>query len=259
MHGTPSVPTPPSPPPARTAGSTVTPSICPADPAKLLRACTLSLVDLGTVDATDPVVRASQAQAVDATLARVLAARPPDSLVLVAGLSDTDTSSRLHVAIADGPGYDGGWLTSRAPAAPATCNWSTSRRRRSRRSGAGFRRSCSSDRRRSASARARPTRPAPSPGSPTPIGKPRVQHRVAGWFFGAVVVGGAAVAHRCDPAAAPRAPVGRAARTRAGRSPRIVRGVEALLVARRRDDPGRAADRHRAVVAGRLGPRRCSR
>ncbi len=45
-------------------------------------------------------------------LARVLAARPDNSLVLVAGLADTDQSSRLHVAVADGPGWDGGWLTS---------------------------------------------------------------------------------------------------------------------------------------------------
>ena len=45
-------------------------------------------------------------------LARVLAARPERSLVLVAGLADTDQSSRLHVAVADGPGWDGGWLTS---------------------------------------------------------------------------------------------------------------------------------------------------
>ncbi|HET9516378.1 MAG TPA: hypothetical protein VFO77_01500, partial [Actinoplanes sp.] len=48
----------------------------------------------------------------DATLARVLAARPARSLVLVAGLADTDATSRLHVAMADGPDWQGGWLTS---------------------------------------------------------------------------------------------------------------------------------------------------
>ncbi|HEY7175365.1 MAG TPA: hypothetical protein VH442_10650, partial [Micromonosporaceae bacterium] len=84
----------------------------PANAAPLLGDCTLSIVDLGTVGGPTPDARAVQARAIDANLARVLAARPPDSLVLVAGLSDTDTSSRLHVAIADGPGYDGGWLTS---------------------------------------------------------------------------------------------------------------------------------------------------
>jgi hypothetical protein len=72
----------------------------------------LSIVDLGTVNGTDPAVRAAQARQADAQLARVLAARPPRSLVMVAGVADTDASSRLHVAIADGPGWERGWLTS---------------------------------------------------------------------------------------------------------------------------------------------------
>jgi len=84
----------------------------PSDPASLLGECPLSIVDLSTVSGATPPARAVRAQAVDANLAKVLAARPPGSLVLVAGLSDTDASSRLHVAIADGPGYSGGWLTS---------------------------------------------------------------------------------------------------------------------------------------------------
>ncbi|GIH19237.1 hypothetical protein [Rugosimonospora africana] len=84
----------------------------PSRPGPLLSECPLSIVDLGTLDATDPDARAEQARQVDAHLATVLAGRPKSSLVLVAGLSDTDRSSRLHVAIADGPGYRGGWLTS---------------------------------------------------------------------------------------------------------------------------------------------------
>ena len=84
----------------------------PGDPTSLLGECPLSIVDLTTVSGSTPAARAVRAHAVDANLAKVLAARPPDSLVLVAGLSDTDVSSRLHVAIADGPGYSGGWLTS---------------------------------------------------------------------------------------------------------------------------------------------------
>ena len=83
----------------------------PADPAELLGSCVLSIVDLGTVTGSGPARQAAAARA-DAILARVLAARPERSLVLVAGLSDTDTASRLHVAIADGPGWEGGWLTS---------------------------------------------------------------------------------------------------------------------------------------------------
>ncbi|MEU7590128.1 hypothetical protein AB0A95_28010 [Micromonospora sp. NPDC049230] len=84
----------------------------PADPRTLLGSCVLSIVDLGTVEGDDPASRAAQARAADAQLARVLAARPPRSLVLVAGISDTAQPSRLHVAVADGPGWERGWLTS---------------------------------------------------------------------------------------------------------------------------------------------------
>ncbi|MEV4660097.1 hypothetical protein [Micromonospora sp. NPDC049301] len=84
----------------------------PADPRTLLGSCVLSIVDLGTVDGEDPTARAEAARVADAQLARVLAARPPRSLVLVAGISDTAQPSRLHVAVADGPGWERGWLTS---------------------------------------------------------------------------------------------------------------------------------------------------
>jgi hypothetical protein len=84
----------------------------PADPAQLLSSCRLSIVDLGTVAGEDPAVRAAAAGRADAELARVLAARPERSLVLVAGVADTDQTSRLHVAIADGPGWERGRLTS---------------------------------------------------------------------------------------------------------------------------------------------------
>ncbi|RZT77792.1 hypothetical protein EV382_0948 [Micromonospora violae] len=87
-------------------------SALPADPRPLLGSCVLSIVDLGTVEGDDPATRAEQARAADAELARVLAARPPRSLVLVAGISDTTQPARLHVAVADGPGWERGWLTS---------------------------------------------------------------------------------------------------------------------------------------------------
>ncbi len=84
----------------------------PDDVSSLLSSCVLSLVDLGTVGGVG-ASRQAAAAAADAQLARVLAGRPQRSLLLVAGLADTDTPSRLHVAIADGPGYGpGGWLTS---------------------------------------------------------------------------------------------------------------------------------------------------
>jgi hypothetical protein len=84
----------------------------PGDAGKLLSECVLSIVDLGAVSAKDPAQRAAQARAVDADLATVVRARPEQSLVMVAGISDTDATSRLHVAIADGPGWQDGWLTS---------------------------------------------------------------------------------------------------------------------------------------------------
>jgi hypothetical protein len=83
----------------------------PDDPQGLFTQCPLSLVDLGSITATG-TARQAQVALADSTLARVLAARPQQSLVVVAGVSDTDTSSRLHVAIAEGPGWRGGWLTS---------------------------------------------------------------------------------------------------------------------------------------------------
>jgi hypothetical protein len=86
--------------------------VLPADPARLLSQCVLSIVDLGEVSADTPAGRAAQARAVDRALATVLAARPDRSLVIVGGVADTGGTSRLHVAIADGPGWDRGWLTS---------------------------------------------------------------------------------------------------------------------------------------------------
>jgi hypothetical protein len=83
----------------------------PDNPAPQFKDCPMSVVDLGTIAGTGPN-RQAVARSIDNDLARVDAARPPRSLLLVAGLADTDTSSRLHVAIADGPGYGGGWLTS---------------------------------------------------------------------------------------------------------------------------------------------------
>jgi hypothetical protein len=83
----------------------------PADPTSLLSDCVLSFVDLGTITGSG-ASRATLVEQADATLARIVAARPGRSLLLVAGVSDTDRSSRLHVAIAEGQGWNGGWLTS---------------------------------------------------------------------------------------------------------------------------------------------------
>ncbi|WP_432837275.1 hypothetical protein [Dactylosporangium sp. CA-092794] len=86
--------------------------------AGLLSACALSLVDLGEIAGDDPVARAADAHRADAALADVLAARPEHSVVILAGLSDLDATSRLHVAIAQGPGFTRGWLTSPSTSRP---------------------------------------------------------------------------------------------------------------------------------------------
>ena len=83
----------------------------PADPAPLLSSCVLSVVDLGTIGGSGAARQAAVARA-DAVLARVIAARPERSLLIVAGIADTESPARLHVAIAEGNGWDGGWLTS---------------------------------------------------------------------------------------------------------------------------------------------------
>ena len=90
----------------------------PENPRELLASCVLSIVDLGTVSGDDPQARRMAAAAADAQLARVLAARPADSLVVVAGLADTDQTNRLHVVVADGPGWEGRWLTSASTGRP---------------------------------------------------------------------------------------------------------------------------------------------
>jgi hypothetical protein len=84
----------------------------------LLSTCAMTLVDLGQIAGEDPVSRAADARRADAALAAVLAARPERSVVVLAGLSDVDATSRLHVAIAQGPGFTGGWLTSPSTSRP---------------------------------------------------------------------------------------------------------------------------------------------
>ena len=72
------------------------------------RACSPTACSASSTWARSPASgagrRGGRGRAADATLARVLAARPQRSLLLVAGVSDTDRTSRLHVAIAEGPG-----------------------------------------------------------------------------------------------------------------------------------------------------------
>jgi hypothetical protein len=77
----------------------------------LLSSCPISVVDLGTITGSG-ADRQAEVERADRALGRVLTARPDRSLMLVAGVSDTDRTTRLHVAIAEGAGWNGGWLTS---------------------------------------------------------------------------------------------------------------------------------------------------
>ncbi|WP_104525114.1 alkaline phosphatase family protein [Blastococcus atacamensis] len=110
----------------------------PGDPAELaaaLTACPLSLVSLDqltdagrpgaeqTDDGTEPLPRTAALGRIDEALDRVRTAvesLPGKTLLLLAGISEVnDGRSQLHVGIAEGPGFDGGWLvsasTGRAP------------------------------------------------------------------------------------------------------------------------------------------------
>ena len=218
----------------------------PADPGPLLSSCVLSMIDLGAVAGDDPSTRQTQAARADAELARVLAARPERSLVIVAGLADTDQSSRLHVAVADGPGWDGGWLTSSstgrdgyvqlvdlAPTALAALG-----RPQPERLFAGQ------------PARAAPGRPADLPDAVTfPTDADReagARRTVATWFFGLLAFAQFALAVAVVPL------LRRARRQADGGGPprRRMRGTRRAAAGRRvAVDPGRAGRRRGAVVA----------
>ncbi|HEV7826253.1 MAG TPA: hypothetical protein VGP02_15240 [Mycobacteriales bacterium] len=92
----------------------------PRDPAEVLRACPVTVVaapaipveDPDAVPLVTPAERHAALRAADTLVARVVAARADDSLLLVVGSGDVAGPPRLHVAIADGPGYGHGWLGS---------------------------------------------------------------------------------------------------------------------------------------------------
>ncbi|MGA8112144.1 MAG: hypothetical protein WCA46_00625, partial [Actinocatenispora sp.] len=84
----------------------------PTSSAALFGRCPLTVVDAGSVSRSTGAPRAAQVTAVDRTVGRVLRARPSHTTVLVVGVSDTGRPARLHVAIADGPRFRGGWLSS---------------------------------------------------------------------------------------------------------------------------------------------------
>ncbi len=78
----------------------------------LLSTCALSIVELGSVSGPAGELRLAQVKAVDAMLERLDKARPEGATIVIAGVSDTSADGRLHLVAIDGPGWQGGWLTS---------------------------------------------------------------------------------------------------------------------------------------------------
>ena len=89
-------------------------SVLPADPAAALGACPVTVMAAPsiTADRRGAADRAAALAAADHLVARVARARAAGSLLLVVGTADVGSPPRLHVAIADGPGYARGWLGS---------------------------------------------------------------------------------------------------------------------------------------------------
>ncbi|MDN3352981.1 hypothetical protein [Actinomadura sp. DC4] len=96
-------------------------------PADGLTRCALTVVDIDDVfhayiDAGVDVngdqaqvaakKRAAAVKSADTQVGQVLTSLPPDTTVLLAGLSDANVSAHLRVAIASGPGYSGHYLTA---------------------------------------------------------------------------------------------------------------------------------------------------
>lgn len=73
--------------------------------------CPLTVADLGTLPEGDK--RADAVRAADAALGAMAEARPDDSVIMVLGQSESDAAQgHLHVAVANGPGFNSGWLES---------------------------------------------------------------------------------------------------------------------------------------------------
>ncbi len=81
----------------------------PDNAAELFESCALSIVDLGTIPSLG---RQAALRTLDSNLATILDARPERTLVMVVGVADTAGAARLHVALANGAGFERGWLES---------------------------------------------------------------------------------------------------------------------------------------------------
>ncbi len=74
-----------------------------------LAQCPVTIVDIGDVTAEN---RAADLAALDARVAKVVAALPSSSLLITAGIADFSAPPHLHVGMMNGPGFGRDWLTS---------------------------------------------------------------------------------------------------------------------------------------------------
>ena len=83
--------------------------------AAVLARCPLTVVDLGTLGYAE---RARQLAAADAQLARIAAALPADTTLLVTAPGAPSKPPHLQLALADGPGYSAGLLNAASTRQP---------------------------------------------------------------------------------------------------------------------------------------------
>ena len=83
--------------------------------AAVLARCPLTVVDLGTLGYAE---RARQLAAADAQLARIAAALPADTTLLVTAPGAPSKPPHLQLALADGPGYSSGLLNAASTRQP---------------------------------------------------------------------------------------------------------------------------------------------
>lgn len=81
----------------------------PADASEFLARCPVTMLDVGEVRGPQ---RKNDLPGIDASIGKILASTPPRTMTMVVGVSDVSSPSQLHVAIVDGPGFEGRWLTS---------------------------------------------------------------------------------------------------------------------------------------------------
>jgi hypothetical protein len=83
--------------------------------AAVLARCPLTVVDLGTLGYAE---RSSELAAADARLARIAAALPPDTTLLVTAPGAPSKPPHLQLILADGPGYSSGLLNAASTRQP---------------------------------------------------------------------------------------------------------------------------------------------